>query len=399
MLTRRIYRVFVISLFTCISCASASVPQNDTLRLTDETITGTEQLELYIPDIQNKKIALVANHSSMLGSISLVDTLQNLGITISRIFSPEHGFRGTMKEGESVQDETLKNQAISIVSLYGNKKKPSNSDLKDIDILVFDIQDVGVRFYTYITTLTLVMEACAENKIPMIVLDRPNPNGFYIDGPVLDTAFRSFVGMHPVPVVYGLTIGEYAMMVNGEKWLEKGLKCDLKVIPLKNYYRSQISLLHTPPSPNLKSWQAIYLYPSLCFFEGTSLSVGRGTARPFEVYGHPNLMTGSFQFIPAGENTVLENKVCYGQDLSGYANNYKFNPKEIVLYWLIESYNMLSKNDSFFNAYFDRLAGTDQVRKDILSGIPEEKIREKWSHDIDTFKKIRIKYLLYPDFE
>jgi uncharacterized protein YbbC (DUF1343 family) len=399
MLTRRIYRVFVISLFTCISCASASVPQIDTLRLTDETISGASQFSLYIPDIQNKNIALVANLSSHIAGVLLADTLQKLGVSIRKIFSPEHGFKGTQKEGEIVNDETKSENSIPIISLYGNKKKPSVSDLKDIDLVIFDIQDVGVRFYTYISTLTLVMEACAKNNIPMIVLDRPNPNGFYIDGPVLDTAFRSFIGMHPVPVVYGLTIGEYAMMVNGENWLEKGLKCDLKVIPLKNYKRNQISLLPTPPSPNLKSWQAIYLYPSLCLFEGTCLSVGRGTDRPFEVYGHPNMMTGSFQFIPTGENTVLANKVCYGQNLSGFADNYIYNRKKIVLDWLISSYNILSGSDIFFNAYFDNLAGTDQLRKDILSHIPESQIREKWINDIEVYKKIRIKYLLYPDFE
>lgn len=399
MITRRIYHLFVMSLFAGFSCVSASVPQNNLIRLTEETIAGAHRTELYLPEIQHKNVALVANHSSLVAGVPLADTLHKLGITIIKIFSPEHGFKGILKEGEFVNDEIKAENSIPIISLYGNKRKPSNSDLKDIDILVFDIQDVGVRFYTYISSLTLVMEACAENKIPLIVLDRPNPNGFYIDGPVLDTAFRSFVGMHPVPIVYGLTIGEYAMMVNGENWLENGLKCELKIIPLKNYRRDQISLLPTPPSPNLKSWQSIYLYPSLCLFEGTIMSVGRGTERPFEVFGHPNLMTGSYQFVPQGENTVLANKVCYGSNLIGYAENFVLNKKEIVLYWLINSYDLLSGSESFFNAYFDNLAGTDQLRKDIISHISEDQIREQWSEGIDEYKKIRIKYLLYPDFE
>jgi uncharacterized protein YbbC (DUF1343 family) len=399
MLTRRICHVFVISLFAGFSCVSASEPHYDTIKLTAETIAGANRIEAYLPEIQHKNIALVANHSSLVTGVPLSDTLQKLGVSIAKIFSPEHGFNGTKKEGEIVNDEIKSEYSIPIISLYGNKKKPSVSDLDNIDLVIFDIQDVGVRFYTYISTLTLVMEACAENKIPLIVLDRPNPNGFYIDGPVLDTAFRSFVGMHPVPVIYGLTIGEYAMMVNGENWLENGLKCDLRIIPLKNYNRNQIELLSAPPSPNLKTWQSIYLYPSLCFFEGTIISVGRGTEKPFEVFGHPNLLTGSFQFVPHGDNTVLANKVCYGQNLSGYAENYIFNQKIIVLNWLINSYNILLEGDTFFNAYFDNLAGTDQLRKDIISHLPEEQIRAKWMSDIEVYKKIRIKYLLYPDFE
>jgi uncharacterized protein YbbC (DUF1343 family) len=353
---------------------------------------------MYLSDIQDKKVGLVVNHSSIIGKMHLLDTLLAIGIEVKCIFTPEHGFRGNEEAGKIIDNAFDAKTSLPIVSLYGQKKKADPSDLAGIDIILFDLQDVGVRFYTYISTLSYMMEACAENNIKLIVMDRPNPNGFYIDGPVLDTNFRSFVGMHPVPIVYGLTIGEYAMMVNGENWLANKVKCDLKVIPLINYNRNNISKLNVPPSPNLRTWEAIYLYPSLCLFEGTIVSVGRGTEFPFQVFGHPEYVQGSFMFIPKGEKVFLEGQHCYGCNLRGFAENYSNNPKQIELFWLLDTYKILSPNKNYFNGYFDKLAGTDQLRIDIEAGLSPEAIRNSWKPDLDNYKKIRKKYLLYPDF-
>jgi uncharacterized protein YbbC (DUF1343 family) len=390
----RFFACFI--LFINLGC-NQIISQKTELTEAETVVNGSSQLELYVPDIQNKRVGLAANQSSIIHQTHLLDTLLKLGVDVKCIFTPEHGFRGKEEAGEQINNSFDSKTSLPIVSLYGNKKKPEPEDLKGIDIILFDLQDVGVRFYTYISTLSLMMEACAENNIKLIVLDRPNPNGFYIDGPVLDTNFRSFVGMHPVPVVYGLTIGEYAMMVNGEKWLANKLNCDLKVVPLKNYNRNNISKLTISPSPNLRTWEAIYLYPSLCLFEGTIVSVGRGTDFPFQVFGHPEYIQGSFMFTPKGNKVFLEGQNCYGSNLIGYSENYSNNPKQIELFWLLDTYKTLSSNNTYFNGYFDKLAGTDQLRKDIEAGISQELIRKSWQPALDNYKIIRKKYLLYPD--
>ncbi len=375
--------------------------QKNDLQLVDynKIISGDVQFKRYVPLLLDKNVALVVNHSSIIGKTHLADTLLALGIKVIKIFSPEHGYKGLISEGKVVYNTQTDINHFKVISLYGKKKKPSHYDLQDVDIIVFDLQDVGVRFYTYISTMSLVMEACAENGIPLIVLDRPNPNGFYVDGPVLTSTFRSFVGMHRVPVVYGMTIGEYALMVNGEGWLKNGIKCNLKVISLKNYNHNLIVKLPVKPSPNLPDWRSVYLYPSLCFFEGTVVSVGRGTDTPFQEYGHPEISNGSYIFTPmanlVSSNPKLKGKKCYGQNLTGYAENYRNNPKRLNLSWLISAYNNLKDKGRFFLPYFEKLAGTDKLKKQIEDGKSEDMIRASWQHDIRKFKKIRKKYLIY----
>lgn len=367
-------------------------------------IPGAARFGLYLEELEGKNIGLVANHASMVSNRHLVDTLLSRGIRITRLFSPEHGFRGDADAGASIKNDIDPTTSIQVVSLYGDKKKPHLNDLRDIDLMLFDLQDVGVRFYTYISTLTYVMQACAEAGIPLKVLDRPNPNGFYIDGPVLKSSFKSFVGMHPVPVVYGLTIGEYGLMVNGEGWLDNGAICNYSVVPLDGYQRHMICKLPVKPSPNLPDWQSVYLYPSLCFFEGTIVSVGRGTDKPFQIFGHPDLNIGSYIFKPesmpgASTNPPFKGITCYGSNLTGYAANYAENPMYINLEWLIESYKILSKRHRFFNSYFNTLAGTDQLRKQIEQGLTAEEIRTTWRADLDSYRQLRKKYLIYEDQE
>ncbi len=293
---------------------------------------------------------------------------------------------------------------MPIISLYGDHKKPTVEDLKDIDLVVFDIQDVGARFYTYISTMTYVMEACAENGIPVIVLDRPNPNGFYVDGPVLDTAFSSFVGMHPIPIVHGMTVGEYAKMVNGEFWLDDSIQCDLTVVAVKNYNHNDFYDLPEKPSPNLPNKYAVYLYPSLCLFEGTDVSIGRGTDYPFQVIGHPDFLLGSYIFVPRSIPGVAtrpkhEDVYCNGQNLIAYAREMENNPAQLNMTWILAYYEALKDQNEFFTSYFTLLAGTDQLQKQIEEGWNEKKIRKSWKADLDDFKKTREKYLLYPDFK
>jgi uncharacterized protein YbbC (DUF1343 family) len=367
----------------------------------NEITTGAEQTDLYFPELKDKTIGVICNQTSLVGGLNLADTLVNAGFDVKAIFSPEHGFRGDFDAGAGIEDETDKKTGIKIISLYGKKKKPAPEDLMGIDILIFDIQDVGVRFYTYISTLTLVMEAAADQRIPLIVTDRPNPNGFYVDGPVLDTSFRSFVGMHPVPLVYGMTIGEYAIMVNSEGWL--GLKkCDLTVIPLKGYTRNMMVRLPVRPSPNLPNWESVYLYPSICLFEGTIISVGRGTTIPFQVIGYPGYCIGSYIFTPQSlpgisEHPLYEGQICLGLNITGYADNFRQIDHPFTLTWLISMYKFVNDSTTFFNSYFDELAGTDCLRKEIINGLTESEIRKTWENDLNTFKKTRKKYLLYPD--
>ncbi len=362
---------------------------------------GAERTQIYLPWIKGKNVAVVANRTSMIKNTHLVDSLLNSGIKVKKIFSPEHGFRGNVDAGTSVKNYIDKKTGIPVISLYGNNKKPKECDLQGIDVIVFDIQDVGVRFYTYISTLCYVMEACAENNIPLILLDRPNPNGFYIDGPVLKKKFTSFVGLEPVPIVYGMTIAEYALMVNGEGWLKAQVKCNLKYVKIKNYKHSQLYQLPIKPSPNLPNMKAIYLYPSLALFEGTIVSVGRGTDKPFQIFGNPEIKNTKFSFIPesisgACINPPYKGIRCYGYKLTNFPDSVIINSKKIYLKWLIEMYKRLHNKSDFFNAYFDKLAGDSRLRTQIISGIKEEQIRESWQKDIKKFKKIRKKYLLYP---
>ena len=364
----------------------------------EDAIVGASRLELYLSHLQNKNVGIVANQTSIFNGTHLIDTLLSEGINIKKIFTPEHGFRGTADEGASINNGIDEKTQLPIISLYGNNKKPNQEQLKDIDIIVFDLQDVGVRFYTYISTMTYVMEAAAENNIPIIVLDRPNPNGFYVDGPVLEKENTSFVGLHQVPVVYGLTIGEYAMMVNGEFWLKDSLQCDLEVVPLGNYDRNAIYELPVKPSPNLPNWESVYLYPSLCFFEGTIVSVGRGTESPFQLYGHP-LMKEKYTFTPRQSEgrkaPLLCDQICHGELLIDYAHNYNINKNELKLTWLINAYNQLNDNDKFFNNFLVKLTGTKNLEQQIKAGLSEEEIRKSWEPKLNEYKKIRKKYLVY----
>jgi len=364
--------------------------------------SGADQMDRYLRLIDGRRIALVANHTSVVGKRHLVDTLLGSGIgkdQILKVFAPEHGFRGDHAAGVQVEDGTDRLTGIPVSSLYGSHKKPEPEELAGIEVMLFDLQDVGARFYTYISTLHYVMEACAENNIPLIVLDRPNPNGGYVDGPVLDTAFKSFVGMHPIPVVYGLTIGELAGMINEEGWLKKGVQCELTVIPCANYFHGQAYSMPVSPSPNLANDHAIRMYPSTCFFEGTVLSEGRGTAMPFEVYGHPELQ-GEFSYTPVSipgvaRNPKFEGQLCYGEDLSS------FTPEEgwtrIQLKFLLDAYGAFPRKEEFFTKYFNTLAGCDTLRKQVEAGWDEERIRASWQGELEQYKEKRRKYLIYDE--
>lgn len=398
-------KLLFLGLFLLTSAVSNSCnSQSNMLQIVEyeQITTGAMQTSLYLPLLKGKTIAVVTNQTGLIGKTHLVDSLLSHGIRIQRIFTPEHGFRGDHDAGAAVASGRDAQTGIEVISLYGRKKKPESKDLEGIDVIVFDLQDVGVRFYTYISTLTYVMEAAASEGIAVILLDRPNPNGFYIDGPVLEPAQKSFVGLHPVPVVYGLTIGEYGMMVNGEGWLENGLRCELRVIPLKAYERRMLVKLPVRPSPNLPNWESVYLYPSLCFFEGTILSVGRGTDAPFQQFGHPDLRNAPHTFTPeprpgAASKPLLEGQLCRGFQLHDFAHNYANNPTRLELSWLIQSFNDLKSRHKVFNNYFNTLAGNSRLRQQIEEGISETAIRKSWEQGLNNYKKIRAKYLLYPD--
>lgn len=367
---------------------------------TAQVVPGAGRLNRYIGQIKAKRVGVVANQTSTIGNIHLVDKFVSEDINIVKIFSPEHGFRGSADAGEKVEDGKDKKTGIPIISLYGKHKKPTPGDVKDIDIMVFDIQDVGARFYTYISTLHYVMESCAENNIKLIVLDRPNPNAFYIDGPVLENKHKSFVGMHPVPVVYGMSIGEYARMINGEGWLKNNVSCDLQVVKCINWNHNTEYVLPVKPSPNLPHKDAITLYPSLCFFEGTVVSAGRGTDSPFRIFGMPGMKNASFTFTPrsipgASKYPKFKGKQCNGVDLRKGAAKKIVHNKQINLEWLIFAYNNCPDKSKFFNAFFIKLAGTHMLRQQIEEGITAVQIRQSWQKDIEAFKIIRQKYLLY----
>ncbi len=360
-------------------------------------LPGADRTSEYLPLLKNRNIGVIVNHTSMVGSLHLVDFLDNQGINVTKIFSPEHGFKGNADAGEKIDDDLERYNGIPIKSLYGDNKQPKSSDLADVDILLFDIQDVGVRFYTYISTLHYVMQSAADNNKTLIILDRPNPLASYIDGPVLDPAFKSFVGMHPVPVVYGLTIGEYAQMINGEKWLNEGVQANINVIPIANYTHDSVYILPVNPSPNLPNNIAIGHYPSLCFFEGTTVSVGRGTEDPFQQVGHPNY-NGIHSFTPTSgpgaKYPKLENKLCFGVNLK------KVSPSKdgLDLSYLVSFYkDLTSKEVPFFNDnnFFDLLAGTDKLKEMIIKGIPAEEIKIYWEPGLLEYKMKRKRYLIY----
>ena len=360
---------------------------------------GIERFEVYRDLIQGKKIGIVANHTSLVDTMHSVDFLLGKDIDVVRIFCPEHGFRGTADAGEAIGDYVDAESGFKVVSLYGKKKKPLPGDLSGIDVMIFDIQDVGVRFYTYLSTLHYVMEACAEQRIPLIVMDRPNPNAFYVDGPVLQKTFQSFVGMHPVPVVYGMTIGEYAQMINGEGWLKNEMECNLTVIPCKNWQRNQPIALPKAPSPNLPDSVSVMLYPSMCFFEGTIINEGRGTLWPFQMFGHPNLKRMTYSYTPRPIKGMCmhpkcEGLVCHGMDLRNeYATILEM--KHLNLDWLLRAYREYKGETPFFNAFFNKLMGNNWVQQKIKDGATEQEIRTGWQNEVAEFMKVRKKYLIY----
>ncbi len=397
----RSYPLLVFFIISILNTCCAHATQKPSVDPSIEA--GAAQTQLYVPLLKNKKIALVANHTSMVGNTHLVDTLIRSGIKIIKIFAPEHGFRGTHDAGKVIADSMDLKTGIPVISLYGVKKKPSVSDMQGIDVMIFDIQDVGVRFFTYISTLHYIMEACAENNISLFILDRPNPLGFYTDGTVLDLKYQSFVGMHPVPVVYGMTIGELALMINGEKWLKDGASCELSVIPCKNYDHNSRYQLPVPPSPNLNSMESVYLYPSLCFFEGTIMSVGRGTEFPFRVAGSPDYPVKSFSFTPvsntSNKDPLYKNSVCFGLDLRAFTKEQLQSQCNIQLSWILQAYQTFPKNKAFFNAYYNSLAGNNLLKQQITNLKSEAEIRDSWKEDLLQFRSIRKKYLIYKDYD
>lgn len=406
---------FFLVLITAVSCGNPS-RKNDkeaSLALHENTeqaaalVLGADRPDNYLPLLEGKKVGVVGNQTTVVGltganagkgdPIHLVDALLNNEVEVVKVFAPEHGFRGTADAGEVIKDGKDQRTGLPILSLYGSNKKPSAAQLDGIEVLIFDIQDVGTRFYTYISTLHYIMEAAAENDIQVLVMDRPNPNGSYIDGPILEMEHQSFVGMHPIPIVHGLTIGEYAKMVNGEGYLKDGIQADLKVIEMQGYNHDMPYDLPIKPSPNLPNATSINLYPSLCFFEGTNVNEGRGTDKQFQVFGSPYLDSGYFDFsyIPqsndGARNPKHLGKTCYGRDLSSHPSIDYIN-----LEWLIEAYNNTSDKSKFFNAFFTKLAGTEDLQDQIEKGMSAQEIRSTWEEGLSGFAQTREKYLMYP---
>ena len=401
------YRPYLLLVLFIFACQNAPDAQTQKTEISVEKepiktiVTGAENTFAYFSLLKDKNIAIVANHTSLIKGTHLVDSLSSAGFAISSVFAPEHGFRGKADAGEKVNDEIDQKTGIPILSLYGKNKKPSPESLKNIDIVLFDIQDVGVRFYTYISTLHYIMEACAESNIPLIVLDRPNPHAHYIDGPILEEEYKSFVGMHKVPVVYGLTIAEYATMINGERWLENEIQCNLTIVPCMNYNRKEHYQIPIKPSPNLPNSLSIQLYPSLCFFEGTSVSAGRGTDIPFQCYGHPK-MTSDYSFTPKSNEGAkypkFKDEKVKGVDLSSNDLRKVYALNKLDLSHLLNAYaNIENAQADFFldNNFFEKLAGTKQLRKQILAGKTESEIRDSWQSGLSQYELTRTKYLMY----
>jgi uncharacterized protein YbbC (DUF1343 family) len=403
--------IIIISLL-CFSCAGQGSEKAEksilkTMPLAPEkellVRVGAERTVEYLPLLIGKRIGIVANHTSMINETHLVDSLLGLNLDVVRVFSPEHGFRGNADAGERVKSNIDKTTGIPIVSLYGKNKKPTAHQLEDLDLIIFDIQDVGVRFYTYISTMSYVMEACAESNKKVIVLDRPNPNGHFVDGPLLEKKHQSFVGLHPVPIAHGMTIGEYAKMANGQGWLHNGISCDLTVIKAENYDHNTFYTLPIKPSPNLPNMSSIYLYPSLCLFEGTPVSIGRGTSTPFQVIGHPLIKSNAYSFTPksmsGAKSPRLEGEECKGYNLSNFETNYTKEQGRINLSWLINIYNEYPEKKGFFTKMFLLLSGTDLLQQQLEQGVSEAAIYTSWQQGLTDFKVIRKQYLLYKDFE
>lgn len=413
--------LLLIASFFYLSNCQAQVPQSlklEEILLSNTVLTGADNHKSYLPLLKNRKIGILTNQTGTVKDITIlressvedeltiqtfeskielkhvVDFLIENEVNVQKIFAPEHGFRGTADAGELIKDGKDSKTGLPIISLYGNNKKPTPEQLSGIDVMLFDLQDVGARFYTYISSLHYLMEACAENNIPLIVLDRPNPNGNIVDGPTLEMENKSFVGMHPIPVLHGMTIGEYAKMINGEKWLNNGIQCDLTVIECLNYDRNKPYSLPVKPSPNLPNDKSINLYASLCFFEGTNVSVGRGTDKQFQIFGSPFLKNMDYSFTPKpnlGAKDPLHNgKVCYGRDLSEVEN-----VNRLELKWLIEAYQNTPDKTKFFNNFFIKLAGTSKLQQQIEQGLNEVEIRKSWEKDLEAFRKTRDKYLIY----
>lgn len=372
-------------------------------------ITGAERTDNYLPLLKDKRAAIMANPTTIIGKRHLVDSLLRLNVNIVKVFGPEHGFRGNTSAGVEVNDETDKATGIPIISLYGKKKKPSNADLEDVDVVIYDLQDVGCRFYTNINALVKLMEACHENKKKLIILDRPNPNGYLVDGPVLDMKYKSGIGKFPIPMSHGLTVGEFAMMANGEGWLKNGVKCDIEIIPVANYNHDMPYELPVKPSPNLNTQQSVLLYPSTCMFEGTYLNHGRGTYSPFAVLGSPELKGKyEFSFTPKGikgmaERPIFKDEVCYGIDLRNIDVNELRKKKQINLSWIIDLYKAHPNKDNFFDSslsnqmgVIEYLIGSGLFREQIKNGISENEIRKSWEPELSNYKAMRLKYLLYP---
>ena len=385
--------LFVLTLLSCRN-------QSNTHAQTPLSV-GAQQTEHYLPILKNKNVGIVANQTTVIfkenGYTHLVDSLLSLNIAVKKVFAPEHGFRGTADAGETIKDGIDSGSGVPIVSLYGANKKPNAKILEGLDLIIFDVQDVGARFYTFLSTLHYMMETCANLGITVVVLDRPNPNGHYVDGPILDLNYSSFVGMHPVPIVHGMTVGEYAKMINGEGWLSKGVQCDLKVIPVKNYTHQTAYELPIKPSPNLPNATAINLYPSLCLFEGTNVSMGRGTELQFQIFGSPFLKSVdySYEFTPkpnvGAKYPVYENKICTGLNLKNHSNL-----SQIELKWLLDAFQNTENKAEFFNPFFTKLAGQKLLQKQIEMGMNSDQIRDSWKTDLERYKLLRVPYLLYP---
>lgn len=387
----------MITLRRCLFCGIAALLATVAMAANDVQIGATNTAE-YLPMLMGKRVGLVAHGASRVGNSHLLDVLTAHLVHVVKIFAPEHGYRGNAEAGAHIADEVDSRTNIPVISIYGAGKKPTPQHLQGVDVMLFDLQDVGVRCYTYLSTLHYVMEACAENNIPLIVLDRPNPNGHYVDGPVLRPQYRSFVGMHPIPMVHGMTLGELAQMINGEGWLQDDVQCRLTVIKCRHYTHATPYKLPVPPSPNLPNQRAVYLYPSLCFFEGTIMSVGRGTDYPFQVMGHPDWKVEDFTFVPrsiggVAEHPPFEGKMCYGVSLSRLHSNDLYYQRQINLQYLIDAHRFFGKR--LFNSFFTKLAGTDRLQKQIERGLSVDKIRASWYKEHQLFLTKRTKYLLY----
>lgn len=421
----------ILLIFPAIGFAQKKAAKNQS----QDILPGAYQMKEYLPLLKGKRVAVFANHTATVGNTHLVDTLKAIGVNIVKAFGPEHGFRGNVDAGDKIDNAVDPSTGIPVISLYGKKRKPDGADLADVDVLIFDIQDVGTRFYTYISSLEEYIESAIQHDKPLIVLDRPNPNGFYVDGPVLDSPYKSFVGMQPVPVVYGMTIGEYAKMLLGEAWLDKKYirkesdqiymsnvlgfekkrkQFKLTVIKCKNYTHKSKYRLPVKPSPNLPDMGSIYWYASTCYFEGTALSEGRGTEKPFQIFGHPDLPKNMYAFTPISRDGAkepkLKDKLCYGWNISGdeAAIVQSIEEKGIQLDWLVEAYKLFPNKEQFFlkpksgkptDYFFNKLAGNDDLRQQLIAGKTAAEIKASWQPDLQAFKKIRKKYLLYPDFE